>query len=425
MSYTVETINNCTKKLVFNFETLDLSTQIKTEIQKKQKTVSIKGFRKGKAPLSLVEQVYGSQIENEALNSFIQSEFFQAVTKENLKVVGYPTFENMNYKKDDSVSFDALVETFPEFELEDYSNLEFSRDEVKLGETELEDLKKNYLNSKAEMKELEGASLENGHHAVFDFEGTRADGSKPENMKGKEYVLEIGSGQFIPGFEENMMGMKTGEEKDLELTFPKDYHMEDLRDEKVTFHVKLHEIKEKVFPEFSDEMAKEFGFDSVKDFETKQENILMNQKNRAADEKLHGEILEKLIGMNKFDVPKTMITQQEGYLRSDLEKSLKQQGFNEEMMKEYFAKWSADVSSKAEFQVKSGLILEKLGAKYSVESTDADFDKKIEEMASQTGMEVDKVKEYYSSNDQVKKNMMYAIKEEKTFEALKSDIKIK
>lgn len=425
MSYTVETINNCTKKLIFNFETLDLSTQIDTEIQKKQKTVSIKGFRKGKAPLSLVQQVYGPQIENDALNNFIQSEFFQAVNKENLKVVGYPSFENMKYKKNESVSFDALVETFPEFDLADYASLEFSRDEVKLGETELEDLKKNYLNSKAEMKEVEGATIAKGHHVVFDFEGVRADGTRPENMKGKEYVLEIGSGQFIPGFEDGMLGLKSGEEKNLELTFPKDYHMEDLRDEKVTFEVKVHEIKEKVFPEFTDELAKEFGFESVTDFETKQTDMLTKQKNRAADEKLHGEILEKLIEQNKFDVPKTMVTQQENYLRTDLEKSLKQQGFNEQMMKEYFEKWSADVSSKAEFQVKSGLILEKLGDKYSVEATDADFDKKIEEMASQTGMETDKVKEYYSSNEQVKKNMMYAIKEEKTFEALKADVKVK
>ena len=425
MSYTIETINNCTKKLAFNFESLDLSSQIQTEIEKKQKSVSIKGFRKGKAPLSLVQQVYGPQIESEALNNFIQNEFFQAVNKENLKVVGYPSFENMNYKKDESVSFDALVETFPEFELADYSDFEFSRDEVKLGENELEDLKKNYLNSKAEMKELEGAVLENGHHAVFDFEGIRADGTKPENMKGKEYVLEIGSGQFIPGFEDGMMGLKAGDEKNIELTFPEDYHMEDLRAEKVTFEVKLHEIKEKVYPELSDELAKEFGFESSEDFEKKQTEMLLKQKTRAADEKLHGEILEKLIQANKFDVPKTMVTQQESYLRSDLEKSLKQQGFNEDMMKDYFAKWSGDVSAKAEFQVKSGLILEKLGNKYSIESTDADFDKKIEEMASQTGMEVDKVKEYYSSNEQVKKNMMYAIKEEKTFEALKSDIKIK
>ncbi len=425
MSYIVETINNCTKKLTFNFETLDLSTQIDSEIQNKQKTVSIKGFRKGKAPLSLVQQVYGPQIENDALNNFIQSEFFQAVNKENLKVVGYPSFENMKYKKNESVSFDALVETFPEFDLADYSDLEFQRDTVNLGDNELDDLKKNYLNSKAEMKEVEGATIAKGHHVVFDFEGVRADGSKPENMKGKEYVLEIGSGQFIPGFEDGMLGLKSGEEKNLELTFPQDYHMEDLRGEKVTFEVKVHEIKEKVFPEFTDELAKEFGFESVVDFETKQTDMLTKQKNRAADEKLHGEILEKLIEQNKFDVPKTMVTQQENYLRTDLEKSLKQQGFNEQMMKEYFEKWSTDVSAKAEFQVKSGLILERLGEKYSVEANDSDFDKKIEEMAIQTGMETDKVKEYYSSNEQVKKNMMYAIKEEKTFEALKSDVKVK
>ena len=155
MSYTIESINNCTKKFIFNYETLDLSVQIKTEVEKKQKSVAVKGFRKGKAPFNIVEQLYGPQIETEALNSFILKEFFEAVTKENLKVVGYPSFENMKYQKNESVSFDALVETFPEFELADYSSLEFSRDEVKLGENELEDLKKsleNKLRSESENK---------------------------------------------------------------------------------------------------------------------------------------------------------------------------------------------------------------------------------------------------------------------------------
>ena len=134
--------------------------------------------------------------------------------------------------------------------------------------------------------------------------------------------------------------------------------MEDLRGEKVTFDVKLHEIKEKVFPEFTDELAKEFGFESVEDFNTKQTEMLSKQKKLVQLMKnFMVKFLRSLIEQNKFDVPKTMVTQQENYLRGDLEKSLKQQGFNETMMKEYFEKWSADVTSKAEFQVKSGLIL--------------------------------------------------------------------
>ena len=190
----------------------------------------------------MVQQVYGPQIENDALNNFIQNEFFQAVTKENLKVVGYPSFENMKYKKNESVSFDALVETFPEFELADYSSLQFKKDEVALGENELEDLKKNYLNSKAEMKEVteEGVALSNGHFAVINFQGEKEDGSRPENMKGEEHLLEIGSNQFIPGFEDGMLGMKKGEKREVPVTFPADYHSTDLQNAKV---VRKEQIK--------------------------------------------------------------------------------------------------------------------------------------------------------------------------------------
>ena len=426
MSYTVETVNGCTRKLIFSFESLDLSKQIDEAVKKKQKEANLKGFRKGKAPLKMVHDVYGPQIESDAVNNFIQGEFFEAVTKEDLRVVGYPSFENMNYKKGESISFDALVEIFPTIELKDYTSLEFTRDEVKVGDEDLENVRKNYLDQKGEMKEVEGdVSLEKGHHAVFNFEGVKEDGSRPENMKGSEYVLEIGSGQFIPGFEDGMMGMKSGEEKNLELTFPADYHVEELKNSKVTFEVKLLEIKEKILPEWNDETAKELGYDSVEDFNTKNTEAMTAQKNRAADEKLHQEILEKLISENELEIPKAMVTQQEDYLKEDLKRNLAQQGFNEEMMADYFSKWAGDVTSKAEFQVKSGLILEELGKKYSVESTDADLEAKVDEMVKSSGMEADKIREYYMSNEQMKKNMMYAIKEEKTFTALKADLKIK
>ena len=426
MSYTVETVNGCTRKLVFSFESLDLSKQIDEAVKKKQKEANLKGFRKGKAPLKMVHDVYGPQIESDAVNNFIQGEFFEAVTKEDLRVVGYPSFENMNYKKGESISFDALVEIFPTVELKDYTSLEFTRDEVKIGDEDLENVRKNYLDQKGEMKEVEGdVALEKGHHAVFNFEGVKEDGSRPENMKGSEYVLEIGSGQFIPGFEDGMMGMKSGEEKNLELTFPAEYHVDELKNAKVTFEVKLLEIKEKILPEWNDETAKELGYDSVEDFNTKNTEAMTAQRNRAADEKLHQEILEKLISENELEIPKAMVTQQEDYLKEDLKRNLAQQGFNEEMMADYFSKWAGDVTSKAEFQVKSGLILEELGKKYSVESTDADLEAKVDEMVKSSGMEADKIREYYMSNEQMKKNMMYAIKEEKTFAALKADLKIK
>ncbi|MBT5093814.1 MAG: trigger factor family protein, partial [Halobacteriovoraceae bacterium] len=127
MSYSVESVNGCTKKIAFNFEALDLTTEIKAAVLKKQKSTNMKGFRKGKAPLQMIEKIYGPQLESDALNDFVQNKFFEAVTKEDLRVVGYPSFENMKYESGTSVSFDAMVEVFPTVELKDFSGLTFSK----------------------------------------------------------------------------------------------------------------------------------------------------------------------------------------------------------------------------------------------------------------------------------------------------------
>ena len=427
MSYTIENVNDCTKKIIFSFETLDLTTEIKSAVAEKQKSVSLKGFRKGKAPLDMVKKMYGPQIESDALNQFINTQFMEAVQKEDLRVVGYPAFENMKYEAGSSVSFDALVEIFPEVKLKDMSGLSFTRDKVEVTKEDLDGARDNYLNTKAELVELtdEKATLANGHTVVFNFEGEKEDGEKPENMKGSDYTLEIGSGQFIPGFEDGMIGMKKAEKKVIELTFPDDYHAEDLKSAKVKFHVEILEIKEKKIPEFTDELSKEFGYDSVEDFTTKNTKNLEQQKGRAADEKLHQEILDKLIEENTFEIPKAMITQQQNYLKEDLQRNLQQQGFTDEMAAEYFTKWNDDLQKKAEFQVKSGLILDTLAKEYKIEAGDADLEEKIKETAESANMDAKQVREYYTSNEQMKKNMLYAIREEKTFAKIKEVITVK
>ena len=426
MSYKVEDVNGCTKKIVFNFETLDLTTEIKAELTKKQKTVNMKGFRKGKAPLAMVEKLYGPQLEFEALNQFVQNRLIEAMTKEELNPVGQPNFEDMKYDAGKSVSFNAIVEVFPEVELKDMSKLSFKKEKVEVKEEDVEGIKNNYLSSKAEMTEVtdEKAALAKGHTAIMNFQGTTPDGEKPESMKGEEFLLEIGSGQFIPGFEEGMMGMKKGEKKVLDLTFPEEYHSEELKGAKVKFDVELLEIKEKKLPEFNDELAKEFGFESVADFNTKNKENLVQQKERAADEKLHQEILEKLIEENQFDVPGALVAQQEDYLKEDVKKNLTQQGFNEPMMDEYFEKWATDLKEKAQFQVRSGLILDTLAKKFEVETSESDLDAKIEETAKGSGLPVEQLKQYYSTDEKIRKNMMYAIREEKTFAKLKEQVKV-
>lgn len=426
MSYTIQDVNGCTKKFIFNFDKVDLSEQIKEALKAKQQSSNLKGFRKGKAPLEMVQKLFGPQVENDALYRFISEQYYEAMKKENIRPVGYPQFGNTKYESGKSVAFEATVEVVPEFEIKDYSKLTFKKDSEEVSDEDFETLKKNYLSSKAEVKEVTDAAhaLQKGDFAVFNFEGEKADGSKPENMKADEYMLEIGSGQFIPGFEDGMIGLKKGEKRDVKVTFPAEYHEEDLRNAPVTFHVELLEIKQKNFPEFTDELAKEFGFESVADFNTKNRERMKAQKVREVTSKLQQEILEKLIEENNFDVPTALVEDQKQSVRQDLSRTLKQQGFNDQMIELYFERWDSDVTKKAEFQVRSGLLLDKLAKKYNIEATEADLDAKIDEMVVQSGMTKEEINKFYKQNDNVKRNMMYAIREEKTFAALIKDMKV-
>lgn len=426
MSYVIENVNGCTKKFIFNFDKVDLSQQIKQALLAKQQDSNLKGFRKGKAPLDMVQKFFGPQIENDALYRFISEQFYQAIQKENVRAVGYPSFGNTKYESGQTVAFEATVEVFPEVTLKDYSKLTFKKESDAVSAEDYETLKKNHLSSKAEVVEVkdENATLANGHFAVFNFEGETADGAKPENMKAQDYMLEIGSGQFIPGFEEGMIGMKKGEKRDVKVTFPAEYQEESLRNAPVTFHVELLEIKEKNFPELTDDLAKEFGFDSVADFEVKNKERMSVQKKREVTQKLHQEILEKLIAENTFDVPSALLEDQKVAVKNDLKSTLKGQGFNDQMIELYFERWNEDVEQKALFQVRSGLILDHLAKKYAVEATEADLDVKIEEMILQSGMKKEEIENFYKKNANVKNNLMYAIREEKTFAALIKDMKV-
>lgn len=426
MSYTIQEVNGCTKKFIFNFEKVDLSKEIKAAVLAKQADSNLKGFRKGKAPLEMVQKMFGPQIENDALYRFISNEYFEAVKKENIRAIGYPQFGNTKYEADKTVAFEATVEVIPEFEIKDVSKYTFKKESETVTDEDFETLKKNYMGPKAEVTEVKESThkLAKGDFAVFNFEGEKANGEKPDNMKASEYMLEIGSGQFIPGFEDGMIGLKKGEKKDIKVTFPADYHEADLKNAPVTFHVELLEIKTKNFPEFTDELAKEFGFESVADFNTKNKERMQSQKKREVQSKLQQAILEKIIDDNKFEVPQALIEDQKESVKADLQKTLKQQGFNDQMITLYFERWNDDVTNKAAFQVRSGLVLDKLAKKYNIEATESDLDVKIEEMVAQSGMKKEEISKFYKSNENIKRNLMYAIREEKTFDALIKQMKV-
>ncbi len=420
MSYEIEDINGCTKKFKFNFESLNLSNEIKLAIIKKQKESNMKGFRKGKAPLQMIEQMYGKQLEMDALNNFIQAKVFDATGEAKINVVGHPSMENMKYEPGKSVSFDVICEFVPEIKLQDYSKYKFTMDRIEVKDEEIENVIKRYLDSKAEMVEIEeNVGLDKGMFAVINFTGILSNGDRPENMKGQDHLLEIGSNSFIPGFEEGLIGAKKGEHRTLDITFPAEYHVADLKSAKVKFEVELLEIKEKKNLTLTEELAKEFGYESIEDLTTKNRAILLDQAKKKAESKIQKEILNKLIEENKFDIPLSLVHEQEYGMREEITNNLaKRSGYTPEAIEDYFKHNSADLTTQAEHQVRAGLILGSLSREFNITVVDSDLDKKLEESAATTGISIDLLRKYYFSDNQVKQNLMYKIREEKTFEQL-------
>ena len=414
MAYTIKDFNGYTKRINFHFDSLDfLPKQIETALVQKQKTVNLKGFRKGKSPLQMIEKIYRPSIEEEVINNFMRNELYEACTKENIKAVGWPAFENKQYKTGESLSFEAKVEFIPEIEIKEISQYSFIQEKIEVKDEELEEIQKYYLKEEAQMVPVEEGSLEKGQFAILNFKGEREDGSFPEEMAGKEYLLEIGSGQLIPGFEDKMIGMKIDEKKVLELTFPVDYHQKDLQGAKVKFHVELLEIKEKKYPEWTDELTQKFGYESVEDFNKKNKEFLENQKKEKSEDKLHEAILKKLIEENPFDLPPAIVFQEKKSLEEKTRKTLEYQGFTEKMVQNYFSKRQEDFLKKAEFQLRSALILNHFVEKFKIEVSDLELEERANEISKMQTL-----------SEENKNQLKYALREEKAFERICREVQI-
>ena len=424
MSYTIETVNSYTKKFLFSFNEVSFDKEINHLLQEKKKTSHIKGFRKGKAPLHMIQKLYGVEIQRDALYHFISSKIMEALEKEKIRVMGKPQLTNSNYEDEKKLRFEAVIQHIPHLEFTDLGKLSFIKKKEDISNEDMKEAINHHLEGKAEMVVSEETILSKGKFAVINFEGVKGNGERPENMKGEEFLLEVGSNTFIPGFEEGLVGMKVGKKKELPLTFPESYHVEDLKGQEVTFYVELLEIKEKKTPDITDELARELDYDSKEDMEKKIRVRLEYQKEKVATENLNGDILDKIIAEYHFDLPQVLIEEQINSLRGDIAKRLQTQKFNDIQIEEYFEKWSKDIEKKAAHQVRSGLILNTLAEKYSIDVNEDDFIAKCEEMNRHSGLSIDEIKAFYENNTEDKKTMMYGIREEKVFQEIYKEVSL-
>ena len=377
---------------------------------------SIDGFRKGKAPRKIIENFYGHDIFwDEALNNLLENGYYDAVKEMDLEVIAQPSLESPEIKNDEPVVVTGTVEVFPEVEVKDYKGLEIEKFASVVGDKEVQEELERVQKSQARMEAVEDRKSENGDTVIFDFEG-RVDGETFAGGSAENFELKLGSGQFIPGFEEQLEGKEAGEETDVEVVFPGDYHAEELAGKPAVFKCKIHEIKKEVLPEIDDELASD-----VSDFETLEEYKadLKEKLQKAADERdismMKDRALEALYQANEITVPAVMIKNEIDNMIYDMNQSLASQGLGLQQYMEWTGttidKVREDAQPEAEKRVRTRVLLKNLIRQEGREAKAEEIEKLMAEFGEQYGMTVDQVKtmagdeteNYFKEDAQTKK----------------------
>ena len=339
-------------------------------------------------------------ILEEATDMILQKNYAGILLDNEVNPVGQPQVK-VDELTEDVLKVTVIAPVAPEFELGEYKGLDIKKTTVRVTKKEIEEELKNYQNQFAELVLKEDGVVENGDTAVIDFEGFK-DGVAFEGGKGENHPLEIGSGSFIPGFEEQVIGMKVDEEKELNVTFPENYQAKDLAGQEVVFKVKVHEIKTKVLPEIDDELAKDVNIDGIEtlaDLETYTKEQIKNRKQTEVDNKFNDDIFKAVIENTPFNVPEVMIETETQNMLREVEQNISQQGLNMELFQQLTGKTTDDMKAEmrvqAEERVKFNLILSKIVKAENIEVSEDELNDEIKAIAEYYGREVDEVKQIF------------------------------
>ncbi|MCC2680326.1 MAG: trigger factor [Pseudobdellovibrio sp.] len=390
-----------------------------------QKQVEIKGFRKGKAPIATIKNMYKDRVQGDVAQDLIQKHYPEALKEQNVDPINYPEFEFEDPSESKDFSFSAIFDVRPEVKLTKWEGLEVEREKLVLDEKRVQQVLDNVRNSKASLVDvLEQRPAAMGDTAVFDFDGY-VDGQPLENGSGRDQQLELGSKQFIEGYEEGIVGMKVGETRTLNLKFPDPYHSAALAGKPVEFKVTLKGLKKKQLPEMTDELLKEIGANqTVEEFKkTVADDIEQTEKKRI-DDAFKNRLLKKLVQANPVEVPASLLKDQKAALIEDFKKRMGDQGMQEADFDAYIQKWDADFSNSAAEMIQSSFLIDKLAQANDLGCKREDIEAKFEEYSKQTGIELSRIKEWYSKPEQMSR-LTYMITEDKVVKLLTEKAKIK
>ena len=375
----------------------EFEAAVEKAYRKQRGSIRVPGFRPGKAPRKIIENMYGSGVfYEEAVNEALPDAYSSAVKEQELEVVGYPEVELLSVGKE-GFSFKATVAVYPEVTLGQYKGVEAPKAEVSVTDEDVEGRIKEMADRNSRMVSVEDRAVATGDVANIDFEGF-LNGVPFDGGKGDSFDLEIGSGQFVPGFEDQVAGMSISEEKDIDITFPEDYHA-DLAGKTVVFHVKVNAIKVKELPALDDEFAKDVSeFDTLDELKKDVREKMLAEREEAAKRAFEDAAMSKVAAGIQADIPDAMIEEQAKRFVDNFRMQLQSQGVPyEEYMKMTGMeeeKLLADARVPAEGQVRMDLAIAAIVKAESLEASDEDVEAEYNKMAAQYGMDVENVKKY-------------------------------
>lgn len=401
MKHTLKKLSDSKLELTISVDAKELGDAKNFAVKQLASKVKVPGFRPGKAPANLAEKhLDQTALASEAVEHAINRALTDAIEKEDLRVLDRPQVDIGEFKPYDVLEFVATIEVLPPVKLGDYKKLSAKKEAVKVAKADIDEVIDRMRQNFAEKKEVKRAAKD-GDEVVLDFDGRDKDDQPVSGAKGDNYPLTLGSKSFIPGFEEGVVGHKAGDEFDLPVTFPDDYHAEALKGAKVTFKIKVSKVSEIVLPELTDELAKKAGgFDTVKALEDDIKRELTAQKERQVDEKYKDDLLGALVEKSEVTAPEVLVHDQMHSLEQDATQNMMYRGISAEeyMQTQGYSdnhEWlEKEFREPAERRVKAGLVLAELSKAEKIEVTQEELETRLDEM-----------KQQYSNNTEILKQL--------------------
>lgn len=403
MNVTSKKLENAVTEVKVTFDKTEWEAAKEEAVKKLAKNVKVDGFRPGKAPMAMIKsKISKASILEEATDIILQKNYVEILTGQELMPVAQPAL-SVEKVDEDGLSVNILVPVQPDVELGTYKGLEVKKGKVTVSKKDIEAMLNNYQQQFAELSVKEGA-VENGDTAVIDFEGF-VDGVAFEGGKGENHPLEIGSGAFIPGFEEQIVGMEVGAEKDIVVTFPKEYQAAELAGKEATFKVKVHEIKTKSLPEIDDELAKDVNIDGVETLDQLKDHIktqLKSQKENEVENKFNEDLFKAIIENSKVEDSVALVNEECNIMLKEIEQNLQRQGLTFELYEQFTGKNKEaimeDIKPQAEDRVKLNAILAAIIEEEKLEVSNEEVEKELQEIATYYQKELDEVKKIFEGN---------------------------